>query len=117
PYNISLHTQETAQKAMEKLAEKEVMVKEIIEQRDIMADNLMKIAAVEKVYPSDANFLLVKVDNARALYGFLLEKKIIVRDRSKVNLCEECLRITIGTAEENRLLLGALKAYTFERSH
>lgn len=115
PYNISLHTQETAQKAMEKLAEKEVMVKEIIEQRNIMADDLMKIAAVEKVYPSDANFLLVKVNNARALYDFLLGKKIIVRDRSKVTLCEECLRITIGTAEENRLLLGALNAYTLER--
>lgn len=115
PYNISLHTQETALKAMEQLAEKEKMVKGIVEERALVAQSLLKIAAVKQVYPSDANFLLVKVVDARAVYDFLLEKKIIVRDRSKVTLCEECLRITIGTNAENRLLLDALNAYALER--
>ena len=66
---------------------------------------------VRKVFPSDANFLLVKVDDPQALYGFLMKKGIIVRDRSTVPLCEGCLRITVGTPEENRALLNALKSY------
>ena len=64
---------------------------------------------VEKVYPSDANFILVKINNARKVYEFLLEKGIVVRDRSQVKLCNDCLRITVGTEEENTILVDAMQ--------
>lgn len=109
PYNISLHTQEIAQKALEMATEKEVMVKKTNEQREKVKQALQELPVVKTVYPSDANFLLVQVTDAAAVYQYLLKKKIIVRDRSKVALCEGCLRITIGTEEENDLLLDALR--------
>lgn len=110
PYNISLHTQETAERALEMVSEKEAMVKKINEQRDRVKQALQALPIVKTIYPSDANFLLVQVDDAKSIYDYLLEKKIIVRDRSKVMLCEGCLRISIGTEEENGLLLNALGA-------
>lgn len=108
PYNISLHTQETAEKALEMVSEKEAMVKKINEQREKVKQALQALPIVKMVHPSDANFLLVQVGDAKAVYDYLLDKKIIVRDRSKVTLCEGCLRITVGTEEENNLLLSAL---------
>jgi len=66
---------------------------------------------VEKIFPSDANFLLVKVNDARALYNYLLTKAIVVRDRSRVELCEGCLRITVGTKRENEQLIEALNNF------
>ena len=66
---------------------------------------------VEKVYPSDANFILVKIKDARKIYEALTEKGIVVRDRSKVKLCDNCLRITVGTEEENTLLVDAMMEY------
>jgi histidinol-phosphate aminotransferase len=66
---------------------------------------------VEKVYPSDANFILVKIKDARKIYEYLLTKGIVVRDRSNVKLCDNCLRITVGTEEENTLLVDALIEY------
>jgi histidinol-phosphate aminotransferase len=63
------------------------------------------------VYPSDANFILVKIKEARRVYAFLLEQGIVVRDRSKVQLCDECLRITVGTEQENTRLVDALAAW------
>ncbi len=108
PYNISLHTQETAERALEMVSEKEAMVKKINEQRERVKIALQELPIVRTVYPSDANFLLAQVVDAKVVYDYLLEKKIIVRDRSKVALCQDCLRITIGTEEENDLLLSAL---------
>jgi histidinol-phosphate aminotransferase len=70
-----------------------------------------ELPVVRHVYPSDANFLLVKVQDARAVYHFLVNRKIIVRDRSNVKLCEGCLRISVGTAEENGQLLAALREF------
>ena len=67
---------------------------------------------VQQIFPSDANFILVKVDDPVAIYNYLIEEKIIVRNRSKVLMCEGCLRITIGTPEENINLLKALEKYT-----
>ena len=64
-----------------------------------------------QVYPSDANFILIKTLDGRKVYDFLIDKKIITRDRSKITLCEGCIRITIGTAKENELLLNRLKEY------
>jgi histidinol-phosphate aminotransferase len=72
---------------------------------------LENLPMVEKVYPSDANFLLVKVKEAVKLYEHLLGDSIVVRDRSKVKLCEGCLRITVGTEEENRKLIESLNRY------
>ena len=66
---------------------------------------------VKHVYPSDANFILIKVDDAKTLYNYLVNEQIVVRDRSKVELCEGCIRITVGTEEENDTLLNALKKF------
>ena len=66
---------------------------------------------VEKIFPSDANFILVKVVDANGIYAYLKEKGIIVRNRSNVVLCEDCLRITVGTAEQDQQLIKALKGY------
>jgi len=79
--------------------------------REELVIRLTKLSGVLKVYPSDANFLLVKVDNARTVYDFLLEKGIVVRDRSKVELLEGCLRITVGTQKENNDLIKNLDTF------
>jgi histidinol-phosphate aminotransferase len=71
----------------------------------------VQLPMVKKVYPSDANFVLAKMDQATQVYNYLKEKGIIVRNRSNVMLCEDCLRITIGTPEQDRQLLNSLKEY------
>jgi histidinol-phosphate aminotransferase len=109
PYNVNTRTQELVLDALENKYRKDIWVEEIIAQRDKLAKGLRALSIVEKVYPSDANFLLVKVHNATLTYQYLLEKKIITRDRSKVILCYNCLRITIGTPEENDRVLNALR--------
>jgi histidinol-phosphate aminotransferase len=87
------------------------MIKELVKERKRLEAELPKLAVVEKVYPSDANFLLVKVVDSRGIYEYLLSKQIVVRDRSKVILCEGCLRITVGTEKENNELLDALRLF------
>ena len=103
PYNINLAGMEIAQRLLERGVQGEVDT--IIKERGRVASALATFRCVERVYPSDANFLLVKVDDAHAIYNALIEQKVIVRDRSRVAGCEGCLRITIGTPEENDLLL------------
>jgi histidinol-phosphate aminotransferase len=76
--------------------------------REALADVFRSMPTVEQVYPSDANFLLVKIKDARKVYEFMLGKGIVLRDRSNVTLCEDCLRITIGTEQENTLLVDAM---------
>jgi histidinol-phosphate aminotransferase len=109
PYNINILTQQKALELLEKVSEKEEWVKIILEERDKMVKKLFKLPFVQVVYPSDANFILVKMHDARGIYEYLTEQKIIVRDRSKVALCDDCLRITIGSPEENKKLRKALK--------
>ncbi len=109
PYNISDVTQEAAMEAVKNVAKTEQLVKEVLAQRDVLEGELKQLADVEKVYPTDANFLLVKIKGAHQKYNELIAQKIIVRDRSKVLLCEDSLRITIGTKEENTRLINALK--------
>lgn len=111
PYNISLLTQNYALRAITNRDKMKRQVSLTLFEREQLATKLNKVAVVEKVYPSAANFLLVKVQQARLLYNFLLEKGIVVRDRSRVQLCDECLRITVGTPDENEQLLEALQAY------
>jgi len=87
------------------------MIVEIVKQRDELAYTLMQIPYVQIVYPSDANFLLVKVNDATRVYDYLKEQGIIVRNRSNVILCDDCLRITVGTENENRDLINALGSF------
>jgi histidinol-phosphate aminotransferase len=111
PYNINVLTLETALKSLKNSEGKEKWVSAILNQRGILERKLKTFSFVLKVFSSDANFLLVKVNQPREVYQYLVAQKIIVRDRSGVNLCEGCLRITVGTADENARLLEALKAY------
>jgi len=111
PYNISQATQELALKALEEVGQVNDMIRALVSMRERLATDLVQLPLVKKVYPSEANFLLVKVTDPRGIYTYLIKKGIVVRDRSKVDLCEGCLRITVGTEEENRELLEALVAY------
>ncbi|NOY97522.1 MAG: histidinol-phosphate transaminase [Chlorobi bacterium] len=108
PYNINILTQQKALELINNESKKNEWVQELIERRGKMEKELAKLPFVVKVYPSDANFLLVKVHDATGIYNYLIEKKIIVRNRSRVHLCEGSLRITIGNEKENKLLLEAL---------
>jgi histidinol-phosphate aminotransferase len=109
PYNISQATQELAFKALESSRDEEVA--EIIAQRERLASALPGFPFVKKVWPSDANFLLVQTDDADALYAHLLKDGVIVRNRSRVPLCSGCLRLTVGTPAENDRLLKSLQSY------
>ncbi len=109
PYNINGATQELALNAIKNKEKMLGMVKDMLEQRKVLLLELFKISAVKKVYPSDANFFLVKINNAHEVYLKLIDSKVIVRDRSNVELCGDCLRITVGTKEENLKLIESLK--------
>jgi histidinol-phosphate aminotransferase len=109
PYNINILTQQKALELIDNEGEKNEWVKIILDERSKMIRKLFKLPFVEVIYPSDANFILVKMNDARGIYEYLTEQKIIVRDRSKVTLCENSLRITIGSQEENKKLRKALK--------
>lgn len=111
PYNINILTQEKALELLGQKTEKDYWVEKILDERGRMADALKVFSFVKKIYPSDANYILVKVDDANAIYNFLVEKKIIIRNRSSVSLCAGCLRITIGQPAENSLLLEALQMF------
>ncbi|WP_235921032.1 histidinol-phosphate transaminase [Foetidibacter luteolus] len=108
PYNINQATQELALKALEEVGQVNDMIRELVNMRNALTEVFESIPTVEKVYPSDANFILVKIKDARKVYEFLLTKGIVVRDRSNVKLCNDCLRITIGTEKENTDLVDAL---------
>ncbi|SHM91148.1 histidinol-phosphate aminotransferase [Cyclobacterium lianum] len=108
PYNISGLTQQTVLKALDNLHRLEEMVSEIKSQKTALEEGLRKNPKVERIFPSAANFLLVRVPDAHKVYQQLIDKKIIVRDRSRVQQCEDCLRITVGSSEENNRLLLAL---------
>lgn len=111
PYNISGLTQDTVLQAMDDYPKVLDMIKDILEERALLEQALKRMPQIQKVYPSDANFLLVKVPQADQIYSDLIEQKIILRNRSKVTLCEDCLRITVGTREENDKFLSELKTW------
>jgi histidinol-phosphate aminotransferase len=108
PYNISQATQELVLKALEEVGQVNDMIRLLVGARERLSLELSALPVVLTVYPSDANFLLVKTTDARGLYGWLLAEGIVVRDRSKVELCEGCLRITVGTELENAALVSAI---------
>ena len=109
PYNISGTTQELVFKALSHQDKMKQMVKEIQRQKKSLKTMLANVPGVLEVYPSDANFYLVKIIQAHEVYLKLIENKVIVRDRSRVELCEDCLRITVGTQKENKILTDQLK--------
>jgi histidinol-phosphate aminotransferase len=108
PYNINQATQDLVLKALEEVGQVNDMIKELVAMREALKEVFEQMPTVEMVYPSDANFLLVKIAEATKVYEFLLTKGIVLRDRSNVQLCEDCLRITIGTESENTILVDAL---------
>ena len=109
PYNIN----KAALQIVEQLLDEPIddKVKEIVEQRGVVAEKLAAMPFVSKVYPSDANFVLARVDDADAIYEHLIADGIIVRNRNRVRGCEGCLRITIGTKQENEKLIQSLERY------
>ena len=111
PYNVSGIAQEMILKALDKRSQVDGVVGEIVGERKVLENRLRRFPFVRKTYPSDANFLLVKMANTGDVYRFLLSEGIVVRDRSNADLCEGCLRITIGTPDENRALLDAFEKY------
>jgi histidinol-phosphate aminotransferase len=111
PYNINQLTQEVALNYLEKIELVEKQTKEIIQERNKVSASLGQFPFIEKVYPSDANFILARINEANDLYDYLLSKGIVVRNRSTQTLCENTLRFTIGTEEENNELINALSNY------
>ncbi|WP_226390509.1 histidinol-phosphate transaminase [Penaeicola halotolerans] len=111
PYNISGLTQETVLAAIGNVSAKDQMVKSLLVERANLQESLAAISYVQKIYPSDANFLLVKMKDARKVYEYLIDHLIIVRDRSKVVLCDDCLRISVGTPAENQHLIQIMKKF------
>ncbi len=109
PYNINLLTQQKALEMLENPAQKEKWVETILKQKEFLLKELVKLPSVVLIYPSDANFILIRTTAAKKIYNSLVDKKIIVRDRSKIDLCGESLRITAGSAAENLLLIEAMK--------
>lgn len=107
PYNINVVTQKLVEERLGVCVEGSI--KEIISQRGLVVDQLSQIEIVRHIYHSDSNFLLVRFDEPKKVYDVLVESGIIVRDRSKVKGCEGCLRITIGTPEENEKLINIIK--------
>ena len=108
PYNINILTERKALEELNKIDEIEKNISIVLDQRNLLVSCLEKLDFVEKIYKSDANFLLVKVDNADLRYNQLLENGIVVRNRSNQPLCQNCLRITIGTKNENTCLIKML---------
>lgn len=111
PYNINLSSQQLALEALGNIVQVNEWIKMIVEQKEKMSSALESFSFVKKIYESDANFLLVKVDEADKTYHYLTQQNIVVRNRHKEVLCENCLRITVGTEEENRKLINALQAF------
>ncbi len=109
PYNVSRFNQEEALKALSKPEKHAYRVMTILQERALLEKELQQLPVVKRIYPSDANFLLVEVTGADAIYHYLVSQKVIVRNRNSV--VHNCIRITVGTAEENKMLLQALRNY------
>ena len=111
PYNVNLLTQQQALEALKDPFEVDNWVKILLQERTRMMDAFSMLPICEKVYPTDANFFLAKMTDATKIYNYLVDKGIIVRNRHRVQLCQNCLRITIGTKTENSELIAALRQY------
>lgn len=111
PYNVNLLTQEQAIKRLDDKISVEKWVNMLLLERGRLIQAFAELPICEKVYPTDANFFLAKMTDAQKIYDYLVNKGIIVRNRTRITLCNNCLRVTIGTKDENGELLGALRFY------
>lgn len=111
PYNINILTQREAIRVLDSADDVLRVADCLVGERERLARSLRALPVVNKVYPSDANFLLVATTDADGLYAYLRDKGVIVRNRTHVTLCAGCLRITVGTPEENTILLDALASF------
>ena len=111
PYNINQASQTLALEALQNTEQVNEWIKQTLIERDNLVLSIKKFDFVLDIYPSDANFILVKTTDANSIYKFLVEKGIIVRNRTNVELCEGCLRITVGTPLENEILINTLKSF------
>ena len=111
PYNISLLTQRHALYIMQEPEKVKEWVTVLLEERTKLITLLKKVSVVEKIYPTNANFVLIKVSNAKNIYRELIRRGIVVRNRSNIALCDECLRVSVGTADENKAFINELKKF------
>ena len=111
PYNVNALTQQQALEALKRPIDVEEWVKVLLQERNRMMLAFIELPICEKVYPTEANFFLAKMNDATRIYNYLVDKGIIVRNRTRVQLCQNCLRITIGTKSENSELIAALRQY------
>lgn len=111
PYNVNLLTQRHALYMLKEASKVTEWVSKLLTEREILTNELLKVHCVKHVYPSDANFILVKVSAATSIYNDLTRRGIVVRNRTNISLCQDCLRITVGTNAENKKLLTELKKY------
>lgn len=114
PYNISGLTQQKVLESLDQADKINDLVQTVLKEKDRLSKALEKLSFISHIYPSNANFVLVKMIGAKKVYDHLINDLIIVRDRSKVVLCEDCLRISVGTREENEVLIGELEKYGSE---
>lgn len=112
PYNVNKLTQEKAKEILSNVTLLQRHISLILDERDHLMKSVAMLPSCKNVYPTDANFFLAKMTDAVAIYQYLIKKGIVVRNRNKINLCGNCLRITIGTKEENTKLLAALRQYS-----
>jgi len=111
PYNVNLLTQKQALETIKDRFEIEKWVKMLLEERTRLMEAFRLLPICKQVYPSDANFFLARMTNAQAIYDYLVDRGVIVRNRTRIQLCNNCLRITIGTRSENNELMSALRQY------
>ena len=111
PYNINILTQKHILTSLKNADQVKAWVKTILAERTVLINSLQKLPLVKQIYATDANFVLVRVEDANATYQYLVDKSIIVRNRNTVTLCNDCLRITVGKNEENLALLEALDGF------
>ncbi len=111
PYNVNVLTQTYALQLLEKPENMQAQLRRILAGRTWLQERLPQLGCVRKIYPTDANFILTEVTDANAIYNYLVQVGIIVRNRTNVTMCAGCLRITVGTPEENRALITALEGY------
>ena len=111
PYNVNALTQQQALEALKHPIDVEQWVRVLLQERAIVMQAFAMLPICEKVYPTEANFFLAKMNDATRIYNYLVDQGIIVRNRTRVQLCQDCLRITIGTKSENSELIAALRQY------
>jgi len=111
PYNVSQHTINIANMALRNKERKEEMVNTLIESRKWLEAEMKNLSFIQKIYPSDANFVLFKVENADNLYQYLLKHQLIIRNRDKAPLLKGCLRVSVGTKTENERFIKVMKNY------